>query len=124
MGEQKINAHLSCAQCERVKLTEILRGCGEASKMAQARFLLHYMQKRFSSVRFDPTCNAEKAGDVVESTGGILSPWRASAGVVLRYLTKMFSLSRDDELENRGGYGRFCSPSQNPLRTHLSERAE
>ena len=76
--------------------------------MAQARFLFLYMQKRFYSLRFDPTCNAEKAGDVVESTGSILSPWRASAGVVLRYLTKMFSLSRDDVLETGEAMGAFA----------------
>ena len=106
------------------KLTEILRGYGEASKMAQARLLLLRMQKRFSSLQFDTICNAEKAGDVVESTGGILSPWKASAGVVLRHLAKMFSLSQDDVLETRRGYGCICSPSQNLLRTLFSDRAE
>ena len=65
-GETKKNAHVSCAQCHKLRLTEILSGQGEVSKMAQAWFLFLYMQKRFSSVRFDPTCNAEKAGDVVE----------------------------------------------------------
>ena len=99
---------MSCAQCHKLKLTEILSGQGEVSKMAQARFLFRYMQKRFSSVRFDPTCNAEKAGDVVESTRGILSPWRASAGVVLEHLTKMFSPCQDDVDETGDAMGAFA----------------
>ncbi len=66
--------------------------------MSQARLLLLCMQRRFSSLRFYPTCDCEKAGDVVESTGGILSPWRVSAGVVVRYLANLFGLSRDDVL--------------------------
>ena len=67
--------------------------------MSQARLLLLCMQRRFSSLRFYPTCDCEKADDVVESTGGILSPWRLSAGVVVRYLAHLFGLSQDDVLE-------------------------
>ena len=67
-----------CAACDAMpKLTKILSNCGEASKMAQARLLLLRMQRGDSSLRFDATCNREKAGDVVEATGGILSPWRS-----------------------------------------------
>ena len=107
-GETKINAHVPCAQCHELKLTEKLSGQGEVSKMVQARFLFLHMQKRFSSVRFNPTCNAEKAGDDAESTGGILSPWRVSAGVVLEHLTKMFSLSQDDVGETGEAIGAFA----------------
>ena len=83
-----------CATCgEMPQLTEILRHCGEAGKMAQARLLLLCMQKRFSSLRFNPDCNCAKAGDVVEATGGILSPYRLSAGVVGRHLAILFGLS-------------------------------
>ena len=90
----------NCAACnEMPSLTEILRNCGRADKMAQARLLLLCMQRRYSSLRFNPTCNCEKAGDVVEATGGILSPWRLSARVVLRHLDNLFGLSRDDVLE-------------------------
>ena len=42
------------------------------------------MQFRFSSLRWNPTCSCEKPGDVVEATGGILSAWRPSSGVVVR----------------------------------------
>ena len=42
------------------------------------------MQLRFSSWRLNPTCSCEKPGDVVEATGGILSAWRPSSGVVVR----------------------------------------
>ena len=90
----------NCAACDEMpSLTEILRNCGRADKMAQARLLLLCMQRRFPSLRFNPTCNCEKAGDVVEATGGILSPWRLSARVVLRHLDNLFGLSRDDVLE-------------------------
>ena len=96
--EEHMNAN--CAACnEMPSLTEILRNCGRADKMAQARLLLLCMQRRFSSLRFNPTCDCEKAGDVVEATGGILSPWRLSARVVLRHLDNLFGLSRDDVLE-------------------------
>ena len=89
-----------CAACDAMpKLTEILSKCGEASKMSQARLLLLRMQRRFSSLRFNPNCDREKAGDVVEATGGILCPWRVSVGVVVRQLTDLFGLSRDDVLE-------------------------
>ena len=46
--------------------------------------LLFRMQLRFSSLRLNPTCSCEKPGDVVEATGGILSAWRPSSGVVVR----------------------------------------
>ena len=89
-----------CAACKKMlKLTEVLSNCSEMGKMAQAQFLLLAMQRRYSSLRFNPNCDCEKAGDVVEATGGILSPWRVSAGVVVRQLTDLFGLSRDDVLE-------------------------
>ena len=65
----------------------------------------------------------DKIKDVVEATGGILFPWRLSAGVVVRQLTDLFGLSRVDVLEavqNR----RACSPVQNLLHRELSARAE
>ena len=40
--------------------------------------------------------------------GAFLHPWKVSAGVVLRYLTKMFSLSRDDVLETGEDMGAFA----------------
>ena len=101
-----------CTACDAMpKLTEILSNCGEASKMSQARLLLLRMQRRFPSLRFNPTCNCEKAGDVVESTGGILSPWRLSAGVVVRHLRNLFGLRRDDVkegVEAMGALAREC----------------
>ena len=101
-----------CATCgAQPKHTEILRDCGAHSRMACARLLLLCMQSRYSSLRFNPTCNEEKAGDVVEATGGILSPWRVSAGVVVRYLSNLFHLSPDDVLETveaMGALARQC----------------
>ena len=89
-----------CATCDDMpKLTEILLNRGQASRMALARLLLLRMQRQYSSLRFNPTSNKEKAGDVVEATGGILSPYRVSARVVVRYLTDLFDLSHDDVLE-------------------------
>ena len=79
--------------------------------MLQARLLLLFMQKRFSSLRFNGTCNCEIAGDVIEATGGILSPWRHSAEVVVRRLADLFRLTRDDvdeTLESMGGLAREC----------------
>ena len=102
----------NCAACNEMPLlTEILRNCGRADKMAQARLLLLCMQRRFSSLRFNPSCNREKAGDVVEATGGILSPWRVSAGVVVGHLANLFGLSHDDvleEVEAMGALARQC----------------
>ena len=79
--------------------------------MAQARLLLLCMQRRYSSLRFNPTCDCEKAGDVVEATGGILYPWRLSARVVVRQLSNLFGLNRDDVLEaveDMGALAREC----------------
>ena len=103
----------NCAACnEMPSLTEILRNCGRADKMEQARLLLLCMQRRFSSLRFNPTCNCEKAGDVVEATGGILFPWRLSARVVVRKLAHLFGLTQDDVLEAveaMGALARQCN---------------
>ena len=80
-----------CASCNPMpKLTDILRNHSQGTKMLQARLLLLFMQKRFSSLRFNGTCNCEIAGDVIEATGGILSPWRHSAEVVVRQLIDLF----------------------------------
>ena len=102
-----------CASCKTLpKLTEILRNHSQATKMSQARLLLLCMQKRFSSLRFNGTCNCEIAGDVVEATGGILSPWRHSAEVVVRHLADLFRLTSDDvdeTVEAMGGLARECS---------------
>ena len=77
----------------------ILRECSNTNKIQPAQLLLICMQKRFSSLRFVAGCNAEKAGDVIESTGCILSPWRASAKSVLYKLTQSFNLREDDVKE-------------------------
>ena len=118
--EEHMNAN--CAACnEMPSLTEILRNCGRADKMAQARLLLLCMQRRFSSLRFNPTCDCEKAGDVVEATGGILSPWRLSARVVVRQLANLFGLTQDDVLEAveaMGALARQCRI----FYTHISRR--
>ena len=93
---------------EAYRDTEI---CGGAGKMADARLLLLCMQRRFTSVRFDRTCNCEKAGDVVEATGGILSLWRSSTGVILRYLSREHDLRADEvkeTLEDMGTLARQC----------------
>jgi hypothetical protein len=109
-----------CATCDaRPKLTEILRDCGQASKMAQARLLLLCMQGRYSSLRFHPTCNHEKAGDVVEATGGILSPWRPSARVVVRHLADLFCLSPDDVLETVEAMGALARQCKKYTRTFV-----
>ena len=101
-----------CASCTAMpKLTEILRKNSQATKMSLARLLLLCMQRRFSSLRFNGTCNCEIAGDVVEATGGILSPWRHSAEVVVRQLAHLFRLTGDDvdeTLEAMGGLAREC----------------
>jgi len=113
-GVHEDHMDATCATCNAMpkpKLTEVLRSCGKASKMAQARLLLLCMQIRFSSLRFHLTCDREKAGDVVESTGGILSPWRGSAQVVLHSLVNLFGLSQDDVLETveaMGALARQC----------------
>ena len=95
--------------------------------MSQARLLLLRMQRRFSSLRFNPTCNHEKAGDVVEATGGILSPWRLSARVVVRQLAVLFDLSRDDVLETveaMGALARVCRIFYTEIcRSELNEEA-
>jgi len=134
MGEPCAARH-----AKKSKLTEILRNCGKASKMAQARLLLLRMQSRFASLRFLPgrlkaysqtriKRNFEKAGDVVESTGGILSPWRVSAGVVGRYLANLFGLSRDDVLETveaMGALARQCKDFYAHIcRINLNEDAQ
>ena len=91
---------MSCDTCvHESHMSALMRSCGKVSNMAQARLLLLRMQRRFSSLRFDTTCNFEKAGDFVESAGGILSPWRVSVGVVIKQLANLFDLSRDDVLE-------------------------
>ena len=81
------------------QLIEILRTCSNTNKIQQAQLLLMCMQTRFSSLRFVAGCNAEKAGDVIESTGCMLSPWRASAKSVLYKLTQSFNLREDDVKE-------------------------
>ena len=93
------------------QLIEILRKCSKTNRIEQAQHLLLCMQKRFTSLRFVPGCNVEKAGDVFESTGGMLSPWRTSAKCVLQKLTEWFSLREDDvkeTLEAMGALARHC----------------
>ena len=106
----------SCTNCDRMpgampELINILCTCSNTSKIQQAQLLLICMQKRFSSLRFVAGCNAEKAGDVIESTGCLLSPWRASAKSVLYKLTESFNLREDDvkeTLEAMGALARNC----------------
>ena len=106
----------SCANCDRMpggmpELINILRKCSNTNKIQQAQLLLICMQKRFSSLRFVAGCNAEKAGDVIESTGGMLSPWRTSANGVLYKLTEWFNLREDDvkeTVEAMGVFVRHC----------------
>ena len=115
----------ACATCDTMpKLTEILRNCGTSSKIAQARLLLLCMQRRFESLRFNPGCNVEKAGDVIESTGGILSPWRVSARVVLHYLANLFNLSDDGMKETVEAMDALARQCKHLLRTHAPEGAE
>ena len=103
---------MGCAVCDKMpKLTEVLRDCAQASSMAQARLLLLCMQCKYPSLRYNPSCNKEKAGDVVEATGGVLSPYRASVAVVVRKLARLFPMSRDDVLdtvEDMGTLARRC----------------
>ena len=72
-------------------------------------------------MRFDRTCNCEKAGDVMESTGSIFYPWRASARVVGSYLAKLFGLSRDDVLETLDAMGALARQCK-IFYTHISWR--
>ena len=108
-------------------LTEILLRSGDADKMALARLLLLYMQRRFPSLRFNPSCNCEKAGDVAEATGGILAPWRVSASVVVRHLENLFGMRRDDKLgavEAMGALARQCKIFYTQIcRSELNEDA-
>ena len=97
---------LSAMACR--SFIDILRSCDKASKMAQARLLLLGMQSRYSSLRFNPTCHRAKAGDVVESVGGIVSPYRASVRVVIDYLADLFVLSHDALLETVEAMGELA----------------
>ena len=79
--------------------------------MAQARLLLLCMQRFYSSLRYNPACHSEKAGDVIEASGGILSPWRSSTGVILRHLSREHDLRADEvkeTLEDMGTLARQC----------------
>ena len=109
---QRVHMDARCVTCDEMpKLTEILLNRGQASRMALARLLLLRMQRTHSNLRFDPTCHLEKAGDVVEATGGILSPRRVSAGVVVRYLGDLFGLTLGDvqeTVEAMGALVRQC----------------
>ena len=106
----------SCTNCDRMpgampELINILCTYSNTSKIQQAQLLLICMQKRFSNLRFVAGCNVEKAGDVIESTGCILSPWRASAKSVLYKLTQSFNLREDDvkeTVEAMGAFVRHC----------------
>ena len=102
----------NCAACKEMPLlTEILRHGDRAQKMARARLLLLCMQRFYSSLRYNPACHSEKAGDVIEATGGILSPYRTSARGVVRHLSREYGLCEDDikeTLEDMGALARQC----------------
>ena len=67
--------------------------------MPIARMLLLYVQIRFSSVRYNPTCNVVKAGDVIKATGGILDPYNNQANVVIKHLRSVFDCLNEDAVK-------------------------
>ena len=81
------------------RLVGVLHLSPQKPAFARSSFLLRYMMKRCESLRFDGLANVEVAGDILESVGGVMHPWRTSAQVVVKVLMESCGISRDEACE-------------------------
>ena len=91
------------------RLVDVLHLSSQKPAFARSSFLLRYMMKRFESLRFGGPANAEIAGDILESVGGVMHPWRTSAQAVLKVLMESCGISRDEVCEARAAMGVLVS---------------
>ena len=91
------------------RLVDVLHLSSQKPAFLRSNFLLRYMMKRFESLRFDGPANVEIAGDILESVGGVMHPWRTSAQVVVKVLMESCGISRDEVCEARAAMGVLAS---------------